>query len=201
MTSIATPPRSVYLVCAASALMVSIVAFAGRASAQQGAKGPPKLRLSFVPPATPGTSPDPRPLVHYLEKETGAEVEMAAAKNTEEAVEGMVKHEVDIAYFGGLEFVQASARAGARPLVQREEDQILQCAFITQPDSNIHSLSDLNGHTFAFAVVTSVSSHVMPEYYMLEAKVDPKGDGKGDLHGAGHAGAGRGQPGKWMQPW
>jgi phosphonate transport system substrate-binding protein len=44
--------------------------------------------------------------------------------------------------------------------------------FIAHPDSGINSLSDLKGHTFAFGDVNSTSGHLMPEYFMREAKVE-----------------------------
>jgi phosphonate transport system substrate-binding protein len=165
MKRIATSRARVYLTCSVFVFMVSLVSSVDSAAAQQA-----KFRVNFVPPP----AGDASALVHYLEKETGLAVELTAAKNAEEAAEGIANNKIDVANLGGLEFVQSAAHAGAKPLVQREEDQRAQTAFVTQPDSNIHSLSDLNGHTLAFANVTSVSSHVMPEYYLREAKVDPK---------------------------
>ncbi len=38
---------------------------------------------------------------------------------------------------------------------------------------HIQSLADLEGHTFAFGDVNSTSGHLMPEYFMREAKVNP----------------------------
>jgi phosphonate transport system substrate-binding protein len=148
--------------------VISVAPFTQNAIAQQTGNAP-KLRVNFVAPS----GADSGPLVRYLEKATGATVELTAAKNAEEAAEGLISGKIDVANLGGLEFAEASLHAGAKPLVQREEDQTAQTAFVTRPDSNIHSLGDLNGHTIAFANVTSVTGHIMPEYYLREAKVDP----------------------------
>jgi phosphonate transport system substrate-binding protein len=98
----------------------------------------------------------------------------------------MANDQVDIAHFGGFTFVQISARAGAKPLVQREQDQKFHSLFITQPSSGINSLADLNGHTFAFGDVNSTSGHLMPEYFMREAKVNPTKVIETALYTGGH---------------
>jgi phosphonate transport system substrate-binding protein len=139
------------------------------------AQSPAKLRLSMIPTTDPGKMiRDGDPLIKYLEKETGAKVEMTIPTNYAAVVEAIANNQVDIAHFGGFTFVQASARAGVKPLVQREQDQQFHSLFITQPGSKIASLKDLNGHSFAFGDVNSTSGHLMPEYYMREAKVDIK---------------------------
>jgi phosphonate transport system substrate-binding protein len=88
-------------------------------------------------------------------------------------VEALANNKVDIAYLGGFTYVQASARAGVRPLVQRTVDQQFHSLFITPANSKIHSLADLHGH-FVFGDVNSTSGHLMPLYYMLQEKVDPE---------------------------
>jgi len=117
---------------------------------------------------------DVQPFINYLEKKTGAKIAMTIPTNYAAVVEAMANDQVDIAHFGGFTFVQISARAGAKPLVQREQDQKFHSLFITQPSSGINNLKDLNGHTFAFGDVNSTSGHLMPEYYMREAKVDSR---------------------------
>ena len=134
---------------------------------------PQKLRISMIPATDPGKMlRDAQPLVDYLEKKTGTKITMTIPTNYAAVVEAMANDQVDIAHFGGFTFVQISARAGARPLVQREQDQKFHSLFITQAGSSINSLKDLAGHTFAFGDVNSTSGHLMPEYYMRDAKVD-----------------------------
>jgi len=134
----------------------------------------PLLRLGMIPSTDPGKIVrDSQPLVKYLEKETGARVDLVVPTNYAAVVEAIANDRVDIAYLGGFTFVQASHRAGVRPLVQRERDQNFHSVFITQPGSGINALADLKGHTFAFGDVNSTSGHLMPAYYMREANVDP----------------------------
>jgi phosphonate transport system substrate-binding protein len=134
-----------------------------------------RLRISMIPATDPGKMlRDGHPLVDYLEKKTGTKIVMTIPTNYAAVVEAMANDQVDIAHFGGFTFVQISARAGAKPLVQREQDQTFHSLFITQPSSGINSLRDLNGRTFAFGDVNSTSGHLMPEYFMRDAKVNPK---------------------------
>jgi len=136
-------------------------------------QNPQKLRISMIPATDPGKMlRDAQPLVDYLEKKTGTKITMTIPTNYAAVVEAMANDQVDIAHFGGFTFVQISARAGARPLVQREQDQKFHSLFITQAGSSINNLKDLAGHTFAFGDVNSTSGHLMPEYYMRDAKVD-----------------------------
>ena len=131
------------------------------------------LRLSMIPTTDPGkVIRESQPLVEYLEKEIGGKVEMTVPTNYAAVVEAIANDQVDIAFLGGFTYVQASKRSGVVPLVQRERDRNFHSLFITQKDSNINSLEDLKGHKFAFGDVNSTSGHLMPEYFMREAKVD-----------------------------
>jgi phosphonate transport system substrate-binding protein len=154
------------------------------------ASGPSRqtLRLSMIPTTDPGKMlREGQPLIDYLEKETGMKVEMTIPTNYAAVVEAIANDQVDIAYLGGFTYVQASKRAGVIPLVQRDQDQNFHSLFITHPDSGINSLSDLAGHTFAFGDVNSTSGHLMPEYFMREAKVDAEVISKATYTG-GHDG-------------
>jgi phosphonate transport system substrate-binding protein len=133
----------------------------------------PTLRLSMIPTTDPGKIVrESQPFINYLEKASGSKVELTVPTNYAAVVEAVANDRVDIAYFGGFTFVQASARAGAIPLVQRERDQAFHSLFITQPSSPIHSLLDLKGHSFAFGDVNSTSGHLMPAYFMRQQGVD-----------------------------
>ena len=131
------------------------------------------IRLSMIPTTDPGKIVrESQPFINYLEKQTGTKAELTVPTNYAAVVEAVANDRVDIAYFGGFTYVQASARSGALPLVQRERDQAFHSVFITQLDSPIHSLRDLKGHSFAFGDVNSTSGHLMPAYFMRLEGVD-----------------------------
>jgi phosphonate transport system substrate-binding protein len=133
----------------------------------------PKLRISMIPTTDPGKAlRENQPLLAYWAKQTGRTPELTIPTSYAAVVEALVNDKVDIAYLGGFTYVQAAARAGVKPLVQRTIDQQFHSVFITQANSKIHSLSDLHGH-FVFGDVNSTSGHLMPLYYMQQEKVDP----------------------------
>lgn len=163
------------LLSAALCLAFVISCRPGNTSTDPGSKPATVLRISMIPTTDPGKIlRESQPLVAYLEKATGAKVELTVPTNYAAVVEAIANDQVDIAYLGGFTYVQASQRAGVQPLVQRDRDRNFHSLFITQPDSGITSLTDLKGHTFAFGDVNSTSGHLMPEYFMREAKVTPE---------------------------
>lgn len=157
-------------IVAPSILAVLLVLTAGCTNTKHSAV---TLRLSMIPTTDPGKIiRESQAFVDYLEKETRAKVELTVPTNYAAVVEAVASDRVDIAYFGGFTYVQASARAGAIPLVQREKDQTFHSLFITQTASAIRSLGDLKGHSFAFGDVNSTSGHLMPAYFMRQQGVD-----------------------------
>lgn len=150
---------------------LALLVFGGCRS-QNAATNP--LRISMIPTTDPTkVMRQNHPLLAYWQKQTGRTPELTIPTNYAAVVEALVNNKVDIAYLGGFTYVQAAARAGVKPLVQRVADQQFHSLFITPAHSRIHSLSDLHGQ-FVFGDVNSTSGHLMPLYYMEHAKVDPK---------------------------
>jgi phosphonate transport system substrate-binding protein len=170
----------------ASVFAVLVTVLAGGCQSGRTISSEAVLRVAMIPSTDPGKIVrESQPLVNYLERETGSRVELVVPTNYAAVVEAIANDRVDIAYLGGFTFVQASRRAGVRPLVQRERDQNFHSVFITQPGSGINSLADLNGHSFAFGDVNSTSGHLMPAYYMRKAGIDPSALAK-TLYTGGH---------------
>src|SRR5262249_23913758 len=131
------------------------------------------LRVTMIPATDPSKMlRDSEPLVARLEKATGRKVKLTIPQNYAAVVEALVQGAVDVAHLGGFTFVQASKRAGAIPLVQRERDRAFHSKFITARD-DVKSLADLRGKRFAFGDVNSTSGHLMPAYFMRKEGVDP----------------------------
>ncbi len=133
----------------------------------------PKLRISMIPTTDPGKMlRESEPFVNYLRQETGVQIEMTVPTSYAAVVEAISNNNVDIAYLGGFTYIQAAKRAALIPLVQRDGDQKFHSVFISQPNSGINGMADLQGKTFAFGDVNSTSGHLMPEYYMRKQGVD-----------------------------
>ena len=139
------------------------------------------LRVTAIPDETPTELERKfKPLGDYLEKVTGMKVEFIPVTDYAASVEALVSNKVDMVWYGGFTFVQASIRShkGVTPLVQREEDQKFTSVFITRADSGIHQLADLKGKTFTFGSPSSTSGHLMPRSYLLANHIDPDIDFK-----------------------
>ncbi len=127
------------------------------------------------------------PLVKYLEQQLGMKVEFTPVSDYAAAVEALVNKQVDMAWYGGFTFVQASLRSGGKviPLVQREEDEKFRSVFITS-DPEIKTLADLKGKTVSFGSQSSTSGHLMPRSVLLQANIDPDKDFKRVAYSGAH---------------
>ena len=136
------------------------------------------LRITAIPDESPTElARKAAPLVKYLEGKLGMKVEFTPVTDYAASVETLINHKVDLAWFGGFTFVQASARSGGKviPLVQREEDEKFKSVFITA-DPAIKTLADLKGKDVSFGAQSSTSGHLMPRSFLLQASIDPDKD-------------------------
>eukprot|EP01036_Dinobryon_divergens_P039431 gene39430-51976_t len=118
-----------------------LVSLGAAAQAQQ------VLRVTAIPDESPTElARKAAPLVKYLEGKLGMKVEFTPVTDYAASVETLINGKVDLAWFGGFTFVQASVRSGGKviPLVQREEDERFRSVFITT-DPSIKTLADLKG--------------------------------------------------------
>ena len=151
-------------------LIAAAATFAVAAHAQQ------VLRVTAIPDEAPTELARKfAPLGAYLEAKLGVKVEWTPVTDYAAAVEALVNKKVDLAWFGGFTFVQASVRSEGKviPLVQREEDEKFRSVFITDANSGINKLEDLKSKTLSFGSASSTSGHLMPRSFLLAAKVNP----------------------------
>ncbi len=144
-----------------------------------GAGAQQVLRVTAIPDEAPTELARKfAPLGRYLQQRLGMPAEWTPVNDYAAAVEALVNGKVDLAWFGGFTFVQASVRSGGRviPLVQRAEDSDFRSVFITGAGSGIRTLADLKGRTFSFGSQSSTSGHLMPRSFLLQAGIDPDRD-------------------------
>jgi phosphonate transport system substrate-binding protein len=160
----------------------ALVMFGALSHAQQ------VFRVTAIPDESPTElARKAGPLMKYLEKTLGMKVEYTPVTDYAASVEALANKQVDLAWYGGFTFVQASIRSGGKavPLVQREEDEKFKSVFITT-DPNVKSLADLKGKTVSFGSQSSTSGHLMPRSFLLDAKVDPDKDFKRVAYSGAH---------------
>ncbi|MCE5984065.1 putative selenate ABC transporter substrate-binding protein [Pseudomonas wadenswilerensis] len=133
------------------------------------------LRVSAIPDEAPTELLRKfKPLGEYLEQKLGMKVEFVPVADYPAVVESLVANKLDMAWLGGFTFVQVHLKdPTATPLVQREQDAKFTSKFITA-NSNVKSLADLKGKTFAFGSISSTSGSLMPRYFMLKDGIKPE---------------------------
>jgi phosphonate transport system substrate-binding protein len=163
-----------------SAAIAAALALTGLAGIGSGvAQAQQVLRVTAIPDEAPTELARKfSPLGRYLQGRLNMPIEWTPVTDYAAAVEALVNGKVDLAWFGGFTFVQASVRSGRQviPLVQRAEDQNFRSVFITGAASGIHTLAELKGRTFSFGSQSSTSGHLMPRSYLLQAGIDPDRD-------------------------
>ena len=156
-----------------------LVGVALRGPAAPRADAPDVLRISAIPDENPNELLRIyTPFAEYLSRELGLRVQFIPVVDYAATVEGLAAKKLDLVWYGGFTSVQAVRRTNgtARRLVLRQEDAEFKSVFIAKPGSGITRLEDLKGKTFAFGSVSSTSGHLMPRYFLLQAKVDPEKD-------------------------
>jgi phosphonate transport system substrate-binding protein len=136
------------------------------------------LRIGMIPDAgaTQVSIDEKAPLRDYLAAKLGRPVELVIPTNYNATVEALGNGSLDFAYLGGLTYLKAREAYGVIPLVQRTSDRQFHSLFITQTGSAIGKLADLKGRRFAFGDVNSTSGHLMPDYALRNAGLDPDTD-------------------------
>jgi phosphonate transport system substrate-binding protein len=168
-------PRVPRLFGAAAALV--LVALASLACGDQGgarAAAGEKLRVGLVPNIAPDTQrAGYEPFARYLEQATGRRVELFVATNYAGTVAALESGQLDLAYLGGLTYVQARRRTTLVPLVTEIDRDTgtreYLSQIVTRADSGIGRLADLAGKDFAFGDPSSTSGSLYPRAMLVEA--------------------------------
>jgi len=170
-------------------LPILIVVLAWLLPGLAAADVPVVLRVSAIPDENPNELLRIyTPFAAYLARELGMKVQFTPVVDYAATVEGLAAKKLDLVWYGGFTSVQAVRRTGgtAQRLALREEDAQFKSVFIAKPGSPIKTLEDLRGKTFAFGSVSSTSGHLMPRYFLLQAKVNPEKDMKQVAYSGAH---------------
>jgi phosphonate transport system substrate-binding protein len=136
------------------------------------------ISVGMIPDAgaTQVSIQEKEPLKNYLASHLGEPVNLVIPTNYNATVEALGNGSLDFAYLGGLTYLKAHRQYGVVPLVQRTSDLEFHSLFITGSNTNIHSLADLKGKTFAFGDINSTSGHLMPYLELKQAGINADTD-------------------------
>ena len=180
------------LAAVALALLVVFVAGCGGGSGEgPNAQAQEPLRVGLVPNQNPEkVEAEYAPLADYLSEELGQPVELSVPASYNAVVEAMASGELDLAYFGGLTYVQARERAEVHPLVTevnpRTHDTTYRSVVIVPSESSVREVSELRGEDFAFGSVSSTSGSLYPSIMLKEAGIDYRTDLGEKTYTGGH---------------
>ena len=175
-------------------VLIATIALAGCGGAGGGggsASGDEPLRVGLIPNENPEeVEAQYQPLEDYLKKELGREVELSVPTTYNAVGEAMVSGELDLAYFGGLTYVQARQRADVHPLFTEVNPRTgttkYRSVIIVPADSDVRNVEDLEGGDFAFGSVSSTSGSLYPAIMLNQAGLDYRTDLGEVVYTGGH---------------
>jgi len=167
----------------AAGLALLPLAGCGGGGQSESAEGVPNpLIIGVIPSEDTGNVTEAfEPVANFVGEQLGVEAELYTATDYSGIIEAMRSGEADVAWLGPLSYVLASQRANAEAiavqLTEEGSDKPTYKSFIiTQADSDVQSLEDLRGKTFAFVDPTSTSGNLFPRQGFEEAGMDPDED-------------------------
>lgn len=150
-----------------------------------------ELRVGLIPNQAPDNlKAQYEPFRQYLEDYLDRDVELFVATDYAGVVEAMASDKLDVAYFGGLTYAQASRRADIHPIVT-EIDRLTNTSkyhsvIIVPADSDIQGVGELRGKVFAFGDISSTSGTLYPRIMLDAAGITVPDDLEDVIYSGGH---------------
>ena len=181
----------IHRLCVAISTILVILALAGCGGGEAVGGESEVLRVGLIPNQNPEkVEAEYAPLGDYLSEELGREVELWVPTSYNTVVEAMASDKLDLAYFGGLTYVQARERAEVHPLVTeinpRTGDTTYRSVIVVPDESPVREVSELKGKDFAFGSVSSTSGSLYPSIMLKEAGIDYRTDLGETTYTGGH---------------
>jgi len=141
------------------------------------------LRVGLIPNISPEQQAARyAPLGEYLAEQLGREVELFVASSYAGVVQAMASDRLDLAYFGGITYLQAERLVAVEPLVTEIDTMTgtsrYLSAIVVRADSPWQSLEDLlaAGASLAMGDVASTSGAYAPRSMLVAAgaRCDPR---------------------------
>ncbi|WP_235787067.1 phosphate/phosphite/phosphonate ABC transporter substrate-binding protein [Streptomyces mutabilis] len=164
------------------ALLISVTLSACSSvdDAPKSEMGVPKtLRVGIIPNVSPEKQKAQyEPFAGYLSDRLDVKVELFVASDYAGVVEALASKQVDIAYLGGLTYVQAERQVDLTPLVTEVDKDTgtreYESVIVVEQDSDARSVKDLLGSkaSFAFGDISSTSGSLYPRMMLVDAGAD-----------------------------
>ena len=112
-------------------------------------------------------------LLDYLAMQLGIPVELVIPEDYKDLIDLIGNSNIDIGYFGGVTFVQASEKHGVIPIVMRDIDKNFSSYFLSRDNSDGNKVEDFRNSTLSFGNQLSTSGHFMPLHFLKERGIYP----------------------------
>jgi phosphate/phosphite/phosphonate ABC transporter binding protein len=135
------------------------------------------LRLGVVPLQEPSVMFRKfSPLSEYLGHRLGIKVDLKVAIDMDDAVKDIGQNSTQLCAMGPANYIEASRRYGVMVIAKalRKGKAFHHAAIVVKSDSEIRSLDDLKGKSFAFGGVTSSTGFIMPFATLKDAGISLK---------------------------
>lgn len=175
-------------------LSLMLVAVAGFAEEHEKCANPDSLTFSVIPTEDIALHAKRyQPLLDWIKKKTGKDIEFYAPTSYNGVIEAMRSDFVDMAGFGAFSYILAHEKADAEVFAaridKRTNEQGYYSYMVTQKDSGIESVEDLEGKTFAYTDPGSTSGKLIPSYIFKKEGIDTKKYLKRTIFAGGHQSA------------
>jgi phosphonate transport system substrate-binding protein len=150
---------------------------------------PTVLRVGFAPFENQAdVLQKAKPIIKALSHDLNMTVKPFVAADYPGVIEAMKGKRLDVAFYSPAALVLAEKKANAKVILKSiyKKRAFYYSAIITRKDSNIKSLNDLKGKTFAFVDPTSTTGGVYPKLMLLKAGLKPERDFKRVIYTGGH---------------
>jgi phosphonate transport system substrate-binding protein len=164
----------------ATAFLLAILAVSPGPSAVSAAPvvqlRPDTLRVGLIPNIDPEKQrAQYKSFGEYLSQTISIPVELFVATDYTGVVEALASERIDMAYFGGLTYIQAEQRGDLYPIVTEIDRETgttqYHSAIITRADSPIETTADVRGKKFAFGDINSTSGSLYPRLMLDRAGI------------------------------
>lgn len=168
-----------------------VVLLASSYSTVFAADVPTTLRFGLLPAEQAATMvADFNGIADHVGAKVGLPTKVWVSESYNALIEAMRAGHLDIAYLGAGQYVAAKEQGiDIVPLVVAEDDterSYYKASIIVRAGSDIKSLADLKGKTFAFVTPTSTSGGVAPRYFLVKNGIDPERDLKRVVYAGKH---------------
>ncbi len=168
--------KSIKLLCG---LLLALALLNPLGACAKEAGWPDKLTFGVIPTESSSNATERfDKLVKYLEKKLGLQIEFKTSTDYAGVITGMQFKHVDFAYFGPKSYVEAAARAEAEAFaieVTEDGSKGYHGLIISKNGSNLKTMADIKGKTWAFTDPNSTSGTLVPTvYFVKELQVVPE---------------------------